>query len=90
MQLKDDLRKGGHQILEDAREGSEELTGPRGSRGSTKKSAEWRSTNEVVVGPGQVKVGVKFQEVALRVENTMRLFETRNGKAVVVRVEVGG
>ncbi len=54
------------------------------------RSAQWMATKVAAVSPGEVDVGVECRDVSLRVENEMGLFETRSGKAVVVRVEVGG
>lgn len=95
-QLKDDLRRGGHRILGDVKQGgsSEELQGTSMAETLTKKisfrAAEWRFAKEEALRPGEVSVGVEFKEVCLRVENEMGLFETRGGKAIVIRVEVGG
>lgn len=94
-QLKDDLRRGGHSIVGDVKEGvsSEQLEGPSRAALTKKMSfrkAEWKLAKEEVLSPGEVSVGVEFKEVSLRVENEMGLFETRCGKAIVIRVEVGG
>lgn len=94
-QLKDDLRRGGHRILGDVKEG--ESFEPRErtrieplAKKANLRSVEWRFAKEEILGPGEVSVGVELKEVCLRVENAMGLFETRGGKAIVIRVEVGG
>lgn len=53
------------------------------------RNAQWMPTKKKAVGPGEVDVGVECREVSLRIENEIGLFETRSGKAVIVRVEVG-
>ena len=53
------------------------------------RNAQWISAKQKAVGPGEVDIGVECREVSLRVENEIGLFETRSGKAVIVRVEVG-
>lgn len=75
-----------------------EVTGGRGSspaereilaRRESLRNSQWMSTKQKAVGPGEVDIGVECREISLRVENEIGLFETRNGKAVIVRVEVG-
>lgn len=53
------------------------------------RNAQWTSTKQKAVGPGEVDIGVECREVSLRAENEIGLFETRSGKAVIVQVEVG-
>lgn len=93
-QLKDELEKSGHRVVD-------EVTGEGGgiaktaaereilARKDSFRQAQWMSTKKKVVGPGEVDMGVECREISLRVENEIGLFETRSGKAVIVRVEVG-
>ena len=91
-QLKDELRRGGHRVVGHEDEGSQ---GPSEAqreafvRKDSFRSAEWKFSKVKAVGRGDVEVGVEFREICLRVENEMGLFETRAGKAIVVRVEFG-
>lgn len=93
-QLKDELEKSGHRVVG-------EVTGGEGgiaisaaereilARRESFRNAQWMSTKKKAVGPGEVDIGVECREISLRVENEIGLFETRSGKAVIVRVEVG-
>lgn len=87
-QLKAELSDVGHQIVE----GSHQAGTYRSNRksGAMSDSAEWRAVREQALGDGEVRVSIRIQEVSLRVENVMGLYETRGGKALVVRVEFGG
>ena len=51
---------------------------------------DWRYAEEQIIEDGEVRLGVEMREVCLRIENEMGLYETRTGKAVVVRVQLGG
>ena len=44
---------------------------------------------EAALSPGHIRVGVSLEEVVLRVVTNMGLYDTRTGKAVVVRLEIG-
>ena len=57
---------------------------------STATTAQWRSAEKAALEVGEANAKVKIQEVCLRIENEMGLYETRNGKALVLRVEIGG
>ncbi|MCJ1352369.1 MAG: hypothetical protein MMC33_002353 [Icmadophila ericetorum] len=59
------------------------------SPSSTSTMASWKFVQEEKVPPGQVRVGVKLQEVSLRAATKWGLFETRTRKAIVVSVEIG-
>ncbi|KAL8767853.1 MAG: hypothetical protein Q9209_005745 [Squamulea sp. 1 TL-2023] len=50
---------------------------------------EWKSADKVMLRRGEARANVEMKEVCLRIENTMGLYETRTGKAIVVRVELG-
>ncbi len=53
-------------------------------------NAEWRTIEKKPLQTGEAGIEVGIKEISLRTENTMGLYETRTGKAVVVKVEVGG
>ncbi|MCJ1474114.1 hypothetical protein MMC13_002772 [Lambiella insularis] len=48
----------------------------------------WRFEREEVLPPGEVRIKTGLQDVSLRVQNQMGLFETRTGKAVVINFEM--
>jgi hypothetical protein len=50
----------------------------------------WKFEKEEAVAHGHVRVKVGLQTVCMRVVTEMGLYETRNGSAVVVNVEIGG
>ena len=50
----------------------------------------WRPVDERALRDGEVRVGIEMRDVSLRVENVMGLYETRGGKAIVIKVEFGG
>ena len=77
-QLRTHLQKSGYQVIETS------LHGP--NSGST----DWRTVQKEALGDGQVKTRVDLTEVCLRIENDMGLYETKTGKAVVVKVDAGG
>ena len=52
--------------------------------------AGWMTSNEERLVHRQASINVSVQEVCLRVENEMCLYETKKGKALVVRVKIGG
>lgn len=49
----------------------------------------WNPPKKVVVPSGHIRVNIDHKEICLRVHTPMGLYETRNGKAVVVDIEVG-
>ena len=51
--------------------------------------SSWRLPQEQAVDPGHVEVKVNLQDICLRVVTEMGLYETRNGKAVVVNINIG-
>ncbi len=51
---------------------------------------QWRHLEERVLARGEARVGAEVREICLRIENPFGLYETRTGKALVVRVEFGG
>ena len=80
-QLRTHLQNSGYQVTKDSGAG---LQGP------SPPNAEWRTVQEKPLGEGEVRVRVETMEICLRVENDMGLYETRTGKAIVVKVNVGG
>ncbi|KAL8929000.1 MAG: hypothetical protein Q9208_001443 [Pyrenodesmia sp. 3 TL-2023] len=53
------------------------------------KDVDWRSVERAALMDGEARASVKVTDVCLRTENELGLYETRTGKALVVRVEVG-
>lgn len=87
-QLKAELSGEGHQVVEGPHQ--ERMHRLNGKSGATSDDAEWRAAREQVLGDGEVRVGIRIKEVSLRMQNVMGLYETRGGKALVIRVEFGG
>ena len=52
-------------------------------------NADWRTVQNKTLSNGEVSVQVETMEICLRIENDMGLYETKTGKAVVVRVNFG-
>lgn len=77
-QLCEFLRDGGYVVVRD--EGD----------GRNRTSAEWKTVEARVLANGHARTVVYIKEICLRVENAMGLYETRSGKALVVKVDVGG
>lgn len=80
-QLRTYLRNSGHQVI-----GGDETS----LQGPNPANADWRTVQMETLGNGEVRVRVETKEICLRTENDMGLYETRSGKAVVVKVDVGG
>lgn len=80
-QLSANLRNSGHQVI-----GDDEIS----LRGPTRPNAEWKTVQKETLGDGEVRIRVEITDICLRTENEMGLYETRTGKAVVVKVDVGG
>ena len=60
---------------------SPQITAPR---------TDWSTIQKEPLQAGEANVEVGVQEISLRIESLMGLYETKNGKAVVVKVEIGG
>ena len=58
-------------------------------QGPTSPQADWRTVPKETLGNGEVSVSIQITEICLRTENDMGLYETKTGKAVVVKVNVG-
>ena len=80
-QLSTNLRNSGHRVI-----GDDEIS----LRGPTRPNAEWKTVQKKTLGDGEVTIRVEIMDICLRTENEMGLYETRTGKAVVVKVDVGG
>lgn len=59
------------------------------SRIAGSQNADWKGVKQKALIEGEARVTVEAREVCLRIVNEMGLYETRTGKAVVVRLEVG-
>ncbi|KAI9812576.1 MAG: hypothetical protein M1827_004565 [Pycnora praestabilis] len=61
------------------------------SKGTTPSdvASGWRAPEQMHLQPGQVSVKTELEDISLRVVSDMGLFETKSGKALVVRIEVG-
>lgn len=53
-------------------------------------NVDWRTIERKPLKTSEASIEVGMQEISLRTENAMGLYETRTGKAVVVKVEFGG
>lgn len=84
------LRQKGYRVTErsDRRRTEPGYIGSSSSERSTDK--EWKTIESPLLREGEVRVGAEIKEICLRIENAMGLYETRTGKALVVKVEVGG
>jgi hypothetical protein len=49
----------------------------------------WRIQRPAALDPGHVRITIGIQDVSLRVVTQMGLYETRSGKAVVIKTEIG-
>lgn len=59
------------------------------SRIAGSQNVDWKGVELKSVTEGQARVTAGIKEVCLRIENEMGLYETRTGRAVVVKVELG-
>ena len=80
-QLRTHLRDSGYHVIRDS---------GASLQGSSSHDAEWRTVQEKTLGIGEARARVETMEICLRAENDMGLYETRTGKAIVVKVNVGG
>lgn len=88
IQLKAELGRTGHQVVECYHQERINRTN-RKNQAIISDSVDWRAATERALRDGEVRVNIRIKEVSLRVENVMGLYETRGGKAIVVRVEFG-
>lgn len=82
----------GQQICSHLRSSGYRVVGGNGAsrQGSSSPNADWRTGQKETLGNGEVSIQVETTEICWRTENDMGLYETRTGKAVVVKVTVGG
>ena len=57
--------------------------------GRSPSHIQWSLLEEKPLAPGEARVSVEIREICLRIENQLGLYETRTGKALVLRVEIG-
>ena len=79
-QLRSHLLISGHRVV-----GDNETS----IQGSNPPIADWRTVPKLDLEKEDVRTRVCIMEICLRVENDMGLYETRTGKAVVVKMDVG-
>ncbi|KAL8698656.1 MAG: hypothetical protein Q9201_006454 [Fulgogasparrea decipioides] len=53
------------------------------------KDADWKYVEQESLSSGEIRINVEISEVCLRIESEVGLYQTRNGKAIVVRMEFG-
>lgn len=56
----------------------------------TKMSQGWQTSPDK--GPlheGEARIHIRMDQICLRVENAMGLYETKSGKALIVKVAIG-
>ncbi|KAL8646748.1 MAG: hypothetical protein Q9210_005953 [Variospora velana] len=80
------LRTQGYNIASNPRETRRSQTP---GRISGSMDVDWKSIEPRALTDGEATVNIEMKEVCLRVENDMGLYETRTGRAIVVRVDVG-
>ena len=59
------------------------------SRIAGSRDVDWKYVERNGLAAGQMRLSARLDEVCLRTENAMGLYETRSGKAIIVTVEVG-
>ncbi|KAL9021690.1 MAG: hypothetical protein Q9185_001054 [Variospora sp. 1 TL-2023] len=85
-QLCERLRAQGFNIASNPRE---TRLGQTPARISGSRDVDWKTVEPRALTDGEARVSVEKEEVCLRIENDMGLYETRTGRAIVVRVDVG-
>ncbi len=85
MQLHETLSFEGHRVVS----GPLKATANIPARIAGSNEANWRSIERTPLSDGEARVSAEVTEVCLRVENELGLYETRSGKALVVKVEFG-
>lgn len=81
LQMRTHLQNSGHRVI---RDDETSLQGPNSP------NANWRTVQKDDLGNGEVRIRVETMDVCIRTENDMGLYETRTGKALNVKVDVGG
>ncbi|KAI4164871.1 MAG: hypothetical protein LQ342_001504 [Letrouitia transgressa] len=93
-QLRDWFRGGGYTVLSeeipDVKAASiNQVKNMKKSEIDSYPGSSWSYEEERPLRNGEVRTNVKIREVCLRIENEMGLYETRAGKVVMVRVQLG-
>ena len=93
-QLRTTFQQEGHRIIEHGEDAEqfqkkEDSTVRKTVAKRKPSSVEWRTKQETLLEHGDASVEVEMREICLRIENEMGLYETRTGKAIVVRIEIG-
>ena len=83
--LRGRLRDVGYRVVQDPPKAAQQLPG----RIVGSRNVDWSSVEPRVLHEGEARVTVHTQDVCLRIQNEMGLYETRTGRAVIVKVEVG-
>ena len=53
-------------------------------------TTDWKAAEGCSLVDGEASITVAIEEVCLRIETDMGLYETRSGKALVIKTEIGG
>lgn len=92
-QLQVKLRKDGHRIAGDADVARVNFPTTKARGGLFKKkpvSTEMQVPKGEAQVEGEISTEVEIQDICLRIQNEMGLYKTRNGKAMVIKVDAGG
>ncbi|MCJ1273422.1 hypothetical protein MMC21_001213 [Puttea exsequens] len=91
-QLRAQLSKDGHRVVRDdigTSANSPSTAKPAGFFGKKPSSPDWKMPVVEALSEGAVRAAAEVKDICLRIENDMGLYETRTGKAILVKVEVG-
>ncbi|KAL8868242.1 MAG: hypothetical protein Q9174_005116 [Haloplaca sp. 1 TL-2023] len=84
-QLRRRLNQEGHRLLPN----ETEVVGAAPSRIAGSRDVDWKYVEPNGLTAGQTRLSARMDEVCLRTENAMGLYETRSGKAIIITVELG-
>lgn len=84
-QLRMRLSEVGYRVIH----GSPNAKTQASSRIAGSQDVDWKGVERKSVTEGEARVTAEIKEVCLRIENEMGLYETRTGRAVIVKVELG-
>ncbi|KAL9613582.1 MAG: hypothetical protein Q9167_001864 [Letrouitia subvulpina] len=93
-QLRDWFRGGGYTVLGEETPNVEatsmnQVRNMKQSKIDSYPGSSWSYEEEQPLRNGEIRTSVEIREVCLRIENEMGLYETRTGKVVMVRVQLG-
>ncbi|MCJ1338697.1 hypothetical protein MMC09_003986 [Bachmanniomyces sp. S44760] len=71
------------------RRGSKENKVPESPKQAPPLASGWKAIPEQQLDPGYVRVKTELKDISMRVTTAMGLYETNNGKAVILTVELG-